>query len=157
MSIAPVRCAVEVSQPPSEAFELFAKRISEWWVGKAVSKNERASITIEPRSGGRWFETGVDGIETPWGIVLAWEPPSRLLLAWELNSRFEPDPSVLTEIEVNFEQLVDGGTRIALEHRNLERFGADAEAIAANIGTGWPKQLGGFVQLAAKDSEGGRK
>lgn len=153
MSIAPVRCAVEVSQPPAEAFELFATRISEWWTGKAIGKNARASITIEPRSGGRWFETDVDGVKTPWGKVLAWEPPSRLLLAWELNSRFEPDPSVLTEIELAFEPLDGGGTRVALEHRNLERYGTDAETVATSIAKGWPTQLGGFVKLAAKEKE----
>lgn len=152
MTIESVRCAVDVRQPPAEAFELFAARISDWWSGKSVGKTERASITIEPRSGGRWFETDRDGMETPWGKVLAWEPPSRLLLAWELNSHFEPDPSVLTEIELRFQPLPGGGTRIALEHRNLERFGTGAETAAASIGKGWPIQLGSFTRFTGTEA-----
>jgi hypothetical protein len=31
MTIAPVRASVDVSQPPAEAFELFALRIGDWW------------------------------------------------------------------------------------------------------------------------------
>lgn len=154
MTVAPVRVSVEVSQPPPAAFELFAQRISDWWQGKAVCDVPPASITIEPHAGGRWYETDADGNQTPWGKVLAWEPPSRLLLAWELNSRFRPDPSVLTEIELTFTPLPTGGTLVALEHRNLERFGADADRIAHSIGQGWPMQLGGFVRLALAQHEG---
>ena len=151
MSIAPVRVAVEVSQSPAAAFAIFTTRISEWWVGKAIGALPPASITIEPHAGGRWFETDADGQVTPWGKVLAWEPPSRLLLAWELNSRFEPDPAVVTEIELAFVPLAGGGTRVALEHRNLERFGVEAATIAGRIGEGWPRQLGSFTQYAASE------
>lgn len=148
MTIAPVRHAVEVRQPPAEAFVLFATRISEWWVGNSIGANPRVAIALEPFSGGRWYETDAAGIETPWGRVLAWEPPGRLLLCWELNSRFEPDPAVVTEIEVIFTPLAAGGTRVALEHRDLERFGADALVVAGKIGQGWPKQLGGYAAFA---------
>ena len=148
MTIAPVRVSVEISQPPAEAFDLFALRISDWWQGKAVGAAPPASITIEPQAGGRWYETDADGNQTPWGKVLAWEPPGRLLLAWELNSQFRPDPAIQTEIELVFAALPLGGTRVSLEHRNLERYGADAERIAGQIGEGWPRQLEGFALRA---------
>ena len=154
MTIAPVRASVDVSQPPAEAFELFALRIGDWWQGNSIGDNARVSLTIEPHTGGRWFETDANGNEPPWGKVLAWDPPSRLLLAWELNSQFKPDPSVLTEIEIAFVPLAGGGTGVSLEHRNLERFGVDAERVATSIGQGWPKQFGGFQNFAAAENEG---
>lgn len=153
MTIGPVLASVEVSQQPTEAFELFALRIGDWWQGDSIGDNPRVSLTIEPYAGGRWFETDASGNETAWGKVLAWDPPSRLLLAWELNSQFKPDSSVLTEIELAFVPLASGGTRVSLEHRNLERFGADAERVATSIGQGWPTQLGGFRSYAAAGNE----
>ena len=156
MSIAPVHVEVEISQPPAEAFALFTRRIGEWWVGKGIGALPRASITIEPHVGGRWFETDEQGHETLWGKVLAWEPPSHLVLSWELNSRFEPDPAIQTEIALGFVPVAGGGTRISLEHRHLERFGVDADRVAGSIGEGWPKQLGGFADHAASATDKAR-
>lgn len=144
MTIAPVRAEVTVSQPPDEAFVLFATRIGDWWTGNSIGRKPRAAITLEPAPGGRWYETAADGEETDWGKVVAWDPPHRLLLVWELNSRFEPDPTVVTTIEIRF-AAIDGGTRVSLEHRDLERFGDEARDVAGRINQGWPKQLGAFA------------
>ena len=154
MSIAPVRASVEVSQSPAQAFDIFLSRIGEWWPGKTIGEKPFVSITIEPHQGGRWYETDEDGTDTHWGKVLAWEPPGRALLAWELNSRFEHDPTVLTEVEILFTPLADGGTKIALEHRNLERFGDDAARIAGMIGEGWPEKLAGFASFSLDQTQG---
>ena len=72
-----------------------------------------------------------------------WEPPSRLVLAWQLNADWRFDPGFETELELRFEPDGDDFTRVALEHRNLERFGGKAEAVRASIGSaeGWPGLL----------------
>jgi hypothetical protein len=44
-----------------------------------------------------------------------------------------------------------GKTRVALEHRNLERFGKNAEAFAKSISSegGWPLILNSFAAIVA--------
>jgi uncharacterized protein YndB with AHSA1/START domain len=69
--------------------------------------------------------------------VLAWEPPGRLLLAWQLNSEFAYDPDLITELELTFADQGGGETLVTLEHRNLERMGARAQAMADSFGGGW--------------------
>lgn len=147
MTIAPIVKSVTVKAPPERAFALFTGAISSWWpTGKTVGANPHVAIVIEPKTGGRWFERDAEGTETSWGKVLAWEPPSRLLLGWQLNGRFAYDPDLLTEVELTFAPADGGGAIVTLEHRDLERFGADAARIAGLIGEGWPSRLANFVQ-----------
>ena len=153
MSIAPVRAEVEVRPPPARAFDLFTARMGDWWQEGTPGENPAVAIVLEPFPGGRWFETDAAGTETQWGKVVEWQPPGRLLLVWEMNSRFRYDPSVVTEIEITFTETSSGGTRVALEHRKLEAYGADAERLAESISKGWPTQLRGFVHYAETEHE----
>lgn len=147
MSIAPVLHSVEVKAPPARAFELFTSYMGKWWPkGKTLAPNPHADIVIEPRPGGRWYERDAEGNETPWGRVLAWEPPGRVLLGWQLNAQWRYDPNFLTEVELNFAALAGGGTRVTLEHRNLERYGIDAEEYAGKLRGGWPTFVGHFAR-----------
>lgn len=149
MTIAPIVRTVDVAAPPARAFDLFTRQIGRWWpVGKTVAKNPHADVLIEPRAGGRWFEVDEGGVETHWGKVLVWDPPGRLVLGWQLNSRFSYDPDFLTEVELNFAPE-GGGTRVTLEHRNLERFGPDAEKFAGQLGGGWPTFLAEYANYVS--------
>ena len=146
MSIAPVTQSVEVRASPARAFELFTGEMGRWWPKKkTIAPNPFAEIVMEPRAGGRWYERDEEGNETQWGRVLAWEPPGRVLLGWQINSQWHYDPDFLTEVELSFAALAGGGTRVTLEHRNLERFGKDAEAHAAMLRGGWPAIVGLFA------------
>jgi uncharacterized protein YndB with AHSA1/START domain len=146
VSIAPVVRTVDVKASPPRAFELFTSRMGRWWpVGKTPGRNPHDDVVVEPFAGGRWFERDAEGVETQWGQVLAWEPPGRLLLGWQLNSHWTYDPDLLTEVDITFTPLDRGGTRVRLEHRQLERFGSDAERVADAVGSGWPARLGEFV------------
>jgi DNA-binding transcriptional ArsR family regulator/uncharacterized protein YndB with AHSA1/START domain len=147
--IAPIVQTVEVRASPARAFEIFATRMDRWWAkGRTIGQNEHVAIVIEPRAGGRWFERDAEGTETPWGRVLAWEPPSRLLLAWQINARWAYDPGLTTELELTFAPLDGGGTRVRLEHRDLERFGADAAQHAESLRRGWPGFMTAFAAYA---------
>ena len=148
MTIAPIIKTVQVKAAPARAFELFTTRIGEWWPGKGIGKQPHAAIMIEPKAGGRWFERDAAGTETRWGKVLAWEPPSRLLLGWQINCDWGYDPGILTEVELTFAPAAGGGTVVTLEHRNLERFGTEAVHHAEKLRGGWPTKLDGFAAWA---------
>jgi uncharacterized protein YndB with AHSA1/START domain len=100
---------------------------------------------IEPRTGGRWYEVGEDGSDKTWGKVLAWEAPERVVLAWQLNAEWAYDENFETTVEVRF--TADGEhTIVDFEHRDLERFGENAEAVRGDYETGMD---GGWAQLLA--------
>ena len=145
--IAPIIRTVQVKAPPARAFELFTARMSKWW-GTGIGRQPLVDVVVEPRPGGRWFERDAEGNETQWGKVLAWEPPSRLLLAWQIGSDWAYDPALLTEVELTFASAAGGGTLVTLEHRNLERFGKDAAGHVERLGGGWPAKLGAFAAHA---------
>lgn len=153
MTIAPIVRTVDVNAPTERAFELFARHIGRWWpAGRTVGENPHVDVVIEPRAGGRWFEIDSQGNETPWGKVLVWDPPGRLVLGWQLNSRFTYDFDLLTEVEVTFSPKC-AGTRVTLEHRDLERFGADAEKLAGQLGGGWPGFLDQYATYVSQNAK----
>jgi uncharacterized protein YndB with AHSA1/START domain len=149
MTIAPVVKSVTVKASPERAFELFTRQMARWWPAThKTGKSPFVSIVVEPQAGGRWFERDAEGVEMNWGKVLAWDPPRRVLFGWQLDSRFAYDPNFLTEVELTFAPAPGGGAVVTLEHRNLERFGADAEKVAAEIASGWPAILADFAGFA---------
>ncbi len=153
MSIAPIVHSIQVKAAPARAFELFTSHMGIWWPkGQTVGKNPHTIIVIEPKPGGDWLERDDEGNETRWGKVLAWEPPSRLLLGWQLSTQWVYDPQLLTEVELTFAPAANGGTIVTLEHRNLERFGADAGDHVGKLNGGWPRQIANFLSYANAQS-----
>jgi uncharacterized protein YndB with AHSA1/START domain len=153
ISPAPVRKSVQVKAPPQKAFDVFTAGMGRWWL-KSHSINNgvpMADVIMEPFAGGRWFERGEDGSECPWGKVLIWEPPTRLLLAWQTDGTWKHNPDFMTEVEVLFTPDGDG-TRVDLEHRNLERFGEHAQKVRAAFESpgGWSGLLQSYAGVAAK-------
>ena len=47
----------------------------------------------------------------------------------------------MTEVELTFAEAAGGGSTVTLEHRDLEKFGAGAETMAASLGGGWVGRL----------------
>ena len=149
---APVRKSIVVKADAAHAFEVFTAGIGNWWPrSHSVGASPQTSVVMEPRSGGRWYEIGQDGSQCNWGKVLAWEPPSRLLLAWQISGDWKYDPDLVTEVEVKFTSLGGGETRVELEHRNIERFGDKAETMRSAIDSegGWSA----IVKLYAEAAE----
>ena len=148
MTIAPVRRSVRTKAPPARAFEIFTGQIGRWWPrGRTPAANPHVDLVIEPGVDGRWFERDEFGVETPWGKVLAWEPPARLVLAWQLDADRRYNPSLITEVEITFAPTDGGGTEVTLEHRNLERFRKD-DTWAAAIAEGWSEMVEVFAAFA---------
>ncbi len=144
---APVRKTIAVNASPSRAFEVFASRMIRWWRPEHhIGLSPMKELVLEPRVGGRWYEVDEDGGVCEWGKVVAFEPPSRLVLAWQLNQDWKYDANFFTELEVRF--IADGAmTRVELEHRNLERFGDKAEEVHAALDSkdGWTGALAAFA------------
>ena len=148
-----ITASVEVAVDPATAFEVFTADIDAWYKRGPYSFKdaERAvGVRFEPGVGGRLIEvhdpvTG-EGIE--WGRVLVWEPGARLVFSDLLSSA---PPAALTEVEVRFAS-VDGGTRVTLEHRGLDRL--PPEVAAQKRKHGWITLLGWFDEHAASTREG---
>jgi uncharacterized protein YndB with AHSA1/START domain len=140
-----VRRSIVVDAPQALCFETFTDMTS-WWplaTHTIGEKPARANI-VERRSGGRWYDVDMHGKESDIGRVLAYEPPSRLLLSWTISCIFTIDPSTTTEIEVRFIPETPDRTRIELEHRGFEIYGeGGGEAVKLYEGDGaWTLVLG---------------
>ncbi len=149
MTFEPIVCRVSVKAPPARAFTLFTDHTKDWWKKETAYKTEpNRDFVIEKAAGGRWFELGEDGVEAPWGKVLAFEAPGRLLLGMQFNAQFQPDPAAETEVEITFTAGLGGGCEFTLQHRNLERLGQGAEPMIAAMRNGWAHHVGEFAQCA---------
>ena len=142
IAAAAIRKTIDVKAPVDRAFAIFAGRMGDWWhkehsIARGTTQTD---VVIEPRAGGRWYETGADGSEHDWGKVITYEPPRRLVLAWQLTREFAYDPDFATTVEVRFEETADG-TRVHFEHRDLERMGADAVETFEGMDGGWAMLL----------------
>jgi hypothetical protein len=155
ISPAPIRKRLRVKASREKAFDTFVAGRGGWWLkGPSLLQSPQKDVVIEPRMGGRWYETGEDGSEQSWGRVLGWERPDRVLLAWQLNAEWTYDPEFETRIEVRF--TPDGDHIIVdFEHRDLERFGENAEAVRGDFDTGmdggWSQLLAGYQQRVEMD------
>jgi uncharacterized protein YndB with AHSA1/START domain len=147
-----VRRSVTVAAPIALAFEVFTGRIQTWWpmASHHIGQADCAAVVIEPRAGGRWYERGVNGIECVWGQVLVWEAPRRVVLVWQLSAHWQFDPLLHTEVDVRFTAIDDHTTRVDLEHRGLEAYGADAMAMRDAFASpnGWNGMLDHYAQVA---------
>jgi uncharacterized protein YndB with AHSA1/START domain len=147
-----VRKSMLVQASPALAFRVFTEKMSTWWPLEhyKIGKAKAVEAIVEPRVGGRWYERGEDGSTCDWGRVLVWEPPSRLVLTWDITADWQFDPKLNTEIEIRF--LPDGKdrTRVELEHRHLDRFGARRDEMRRVFDQegDWGKLLGKFARVA---------
>jgi hypothetical protein len=151
---APVRKSIFVNATPERAFHVFTAGMATWWRPEHhIAPTPFVAIVVEPRAGGRWYERDKDGAECEWGKILVWEPPARVVLAWQLNAEWKYDPDFITELEIGF-RAEDTGTRVELEHRDLEKYGVNADAVRASLDAmeGWNGALAVYAQAASEDA-----
>jgi uncharacterized protein YndB with AHSA1/START domain len=148
-----LRKVVSVQAPPAVAWRVFTEKMATWWplATYKIGKANAVDAVIEPRVGGRWYERGDDGSTCDWGRVLSWEPPSRLVLSWDISADWQYDPDLKTEVEVRFIALGKDGTRVELEHRGLDRYGARRDEMRSIFDAegGWGRLLELFARAAA--------
>jgi uncharacterized protein YndB with AHSA1/START domain len=151
-----VRCAVVVEAPIEQAFRVFTEDFDRF---KPREHNllevEIAETVFELRVGGRVYDRGVDGSECQWARVLAFEPPTRVVISWDISPQWqlESDLEKTSEVEVRFIAESAERTRVELEHRNLDRHGEGWESERDAVGSegGWPGYLQRFGGLVAEE------
>ena len=148
VTIAPVRKSIRVNASQAHAFDVFTSGLGRWWpLDHGIGKTPRKAAVMETRVGGHWYELAEDGTRTNVGKVIVWEPPKRFVMTRDINSRWQPDTTVSSEVEVRF--IADGtnATRVELEHRKFEQMGAEpGESMRKDVDRGWPGLLEKFKQ-----------
>ncbi len=148
-----VRKSVRVQAPREVAWRVFTEQMGAWWPLEhyKIGQAKAVDAVVEPRLGGRWYEVGEDGSTCQWGSVLAWEPHSRLLLSWDITADWQYDPDLKTEIELRFIPEGKDATRVKLEHRRLDRYGARRDQMRRVFETegDWGRLLEMFARVAA--------
>ncbi len=147
-----VRKQIVVEARIEKAFAVFTKRLGDF---KPREHNllsvPIAETVFEPRVGGHIVDRGTDGSECRWARVLVYEPPQRVVSSWDIGPRWqvETEPDNTSEVEVRFVAETPSGTRVELEHRNLDRHGPGWEAVRDGVGhdAGWPLYLDRFAAL----------
>jgi uncharacterized protein YndB with AHSA1/START domain len=151
-----VRSSIVVDAPIERAFRVFTEDFGRF---KPPEHNmlgvEIKETVFEPRVGGNLYDRGVDGSECRWARILAYQPPTRVMLSWDISPQWqiETDREKTSEVEVRFIAETPDRTRVELEHRNLERHGEGWEGVSAGVAgdDGWPLYLRRFAALFGKE------
>jgi uncharacterized protein YndB with AHSA1/START domain len=146
-----VQTSIGVQAPQPLAFDVFTKDMASWWPpDHHILEGELAEMVLEPREGGRVSDVGVDGSECQWARVLAFEPPSRLVISWDITPQWkiQTDPAKTSEIEVRFIAEGPERTRVELEHRHLDRHGEGWQGMrdAVDSPGGWNRGLKAYAE-----------
>jgi DNA-binding transcriptional ArsR family regulator len=147
-----IRREIVVDVPPGRAFQLFTADMTSWWpAAHHIGSAPIAEVVVEPYAGGRWFTRHEDGTETSTGVVLAWEPPGRFVVTWQIGADWKFHDDLITTVEVLFEPVGDAKTRVRLEHRDLDAFGADAAAMKKTFEDpgAWQATLRAYASVAS--------
>jgi uncharacterized protein YndB with AHSA1/START domain len=144
-ALPPVRKSVLVPLGREEAFDLFVRRLPEWWplATRSVSLENAVSCHVEARVGGRLYERDRQGAEHLWGRFKRLDEGQCAVFSWHPGVPEEAS----TEVEVQFTPAATG-TRVEIEHRNWERLGARASFVRGLMDGGWPGVLARFEALA---------
>lgn len=147
-----VRREIVVHAPIDKAFSVFTERFGDF---KPPEHNllrvPIAETVFEPRIGGNIVDRGEDGSECRWARILAYDPPHRVVFSWDIGPTWqvESDPELTSEVEVTFTAETPDRTRVALEHRHIDRHGPGWESVRDGIANdqGWPLYLDRYAAL----------
>lgn len=144
-ALPPVKKSVMVPLGAQAAFDLFVRRLAEWWPlsARSVHLENAASCHVDARVGGRLFERSRDGAEATWGTFKVLDEGARAVFSWHPGI---PEAAA-TEVEVTFTAR-GAETRVDIEHRGWERLGARASFVRGVMDGGWPGVLARFEALA---------
>jgi len=152
--VTPVLKAISVRASVERAFDVFTHGFDTWWPREHhIGTSPMKRAIIEGKAGGRCYSEQADGTDCPWGSVLVWDPPMRVVIAWQITPqwKYEPDLAKSSEVEITFTPEAGGTTRVQLEHRHFERHGEGAAAMKSGVDS--PNGWGGLLVLYARTVE----
>jgi uncharacterized protein YndB with AHSA1/START domain len=149
-----VQTSIVVDAPIERAFSVFTEGIGTWFPSEYnLLDTEIVERVFEPHVGGQVYDRGADGSECHWARVLAYEPPTRVVISWDISPQWqiESDLEKTSEVEVRFVSDGPDRTRLELEHRNIDRHGEGWEQTRESVGGdgGWPGCLRRFAERLA--------
>jgi hypothetical protein len=139
VELTPIVKSIDVRRSAADAFRIFTEEVTAWWPMKTHSRAKDAAgertvkVTIEPRVGGRIYETLHDGRELEWGEVSAYEPGALFAMNWTMGRPKEQT----TDVIVRFEPISGESCRVTLTHENWERMGDEAQNLRNGYNNGW--------------------
>jgi uncharacterized protein YndB with AHSA1/START domain len=152
--------SVLVAVDPAIAFRVFTEEIDRWWrrgLKYRVSGKRRGMLHLEPRDGGRLFESfetsAGERVVVETGRVTTWDPPARLVFEWRAVNFASSEK---TEVEVIFAPSASG-TLVTVKHRGWSairadhpaRHGEDVSAFLRTMGLWWGDLLTSLREHAA--------
>lgn len=130
-----VKLEVTLPLSPERAFDTFVQQMDVWWPRRGVFPYSFAPegtrplrIRFEPRLGGRYYETFLDGSEYVIGRISHYQPPERLGYTWR-----DPSWRGETRIALTFSAAGDGA-RVIYEQDGFEKAGVPELAAYYQIG-----------------------
>jgi uncharacterized protein YndB with AHSA1/START domain len=135
MSDMTIRKSIRVERPRDVSFRVFCEDIGQWW--PHGFGGEGSKMALEPRVGGRLYESRPDGSEYEIGRLTAYEPPAVVAFSWRA-------PSWDLAPRSKFPSLPEApATLVELEHRGWEQNPKAAET-QKNYSNGWVGILGHY-------------
>jgi hypothetical protein len=127
---------------PRAAFELFTRKIGEWWPSdRRHTRDSKSEIFLLET--GRFFERARDGHEVELGLVRLWDVPHRILLDFFIAT----SPEKPTEVEIAF-IAKGGGTEVVVTHRPKPSSEALWTGRAPNFASSWDAVLAALARAA---------
>jgi uncharacterized protein YndB with AHSA1/START domain len=142
----PVRAQIVAPGSTDRVFELFTEKVGEWWPldeNHSVFGADASTCTLEPREGGRFYETSKQGREAIWGTVTKVSAPDEIQFTWH-PSRPAESAQLVT---VKFSSMIFG-TTVELEHDNWDALGDNVKDLRAAYEKDWPAVLARFAKRA---------
>jgi uncharacterized protein YndB with AHSA1/START domain len=128
--------------------------MAEWWpAGHHLATSPVVAMTVEPRVGGRLYDTCEDGSDSVWGRVTEWNPPAGFTFAWMITGtwQLETDVEKASRVTVTFAAEGDS-TRVTVVHKDFWRLSEGGQGMADAVGAadGWGSGLQQFADFAAQ-------
>lgn len=114
--------ALRIDASPEVVFDAFTDDIALWWRPNTLFSFTPRSPGVMAFEDGRLVERLASGKVFEVGQVRIWERGARLVFGWRQAS-FEPGMD--TEVEVRFDLVENGQTRVTVEHRGWDAVPAE--------------------------------
>ncbi|MBS1201205.1 MAG: hypothetical protein H6R27_1883 [Proteobacteria bacterium] len=134
LALEPIVLTLDLDVTPAEAYERFTADFGRWWptLTHSLSRDAATRCALEPRLGGRVFETAPDGAEHLWGTVTDVEPGRSVAFTWHPGR----DAASAQQVALRFERA-GTCTRVTLTHGGWEALGEIAPILRREYLPGW--------------------